>query len=319
MDAITELEWRRRTEAARRKQMDTGHRARTPGYSDYARDAVKDVATVETLSSMGFPVISDAADAALATDAARRGNWGEAALYGAALALPFVSGPALKTGFDVVGRKLGKVGDVPYDPNAVGAAAYGNALPGRGQSSVVWREGATDDLALAYMDAQEKLAAHPEYRRLLANPNLKPEARKDMEKLIAEKLGITGVDLGELSAAEKKALTARVRSQYPTAPPYRVADDVPLKVRKEDVVHQTDRHLLEGNDGSIFNSAEEAAQAIEQTLASRRGYAPHIENKPGAYMRLQQKPDAPKRGAAIGVLEPGVGEAYLRTAFPRWK
>ena len=119
-------------------------------------------------------------------------------------------------------------------------------------------------------------------------------------------------------AAEKKALTASVRSQYPTAPPYRVADDVPLKVRGEDVVHQADRHLMEGNDGSIFNSAEEAAQAIEQTLASRRGYAPHIEDRPGVYMRLQQKPNAPKRGAAIGVVEPGVGEAYLRTAYPNW-
>ena len=141
MDAITELEWmRRRMEAARRQQMDTGYRARTPGYSDYARDAVKDVATVETLSNMGFPIVSDAADAALATDAARRGEWGEAALYGAALALPFVSGPVLKKGFDVIGRKLGPVGDVPYDPNIANLAElelYRRGMPGRGYTSVI--------------------------------------------------------------------------------------------------------------------------------------------------------------------------------------
>ena len=59
-------------------------------------------------------------------------------------------------------------------------------------------------------------------------------------------------------------------------------------------------------------------QAIEQTLASRRGYAPYIEDRSGVYMRLQQKPNAPKRGSAIGVVEPGVGEAYLRTAYPNW-
>jgi len=136
MDAITELEWRRRMEAARRRQMDTGYRARTPGYSEYASGALGDVATVETLSNTGFPIVSDAADAALATDAARRGEWGEAALYGTALALPFVSGPVLKKGFDVIGRKLGPVGDVPYDPkiaNLVELEAYRQALPGRGQ------------------------------------------------------------------------------------------------------------------------------------------------------------------------------------------
>jgi len=136
MDAITELEWLRRMEKARRQQMDAGYRARTPGYSEYASGALGDVATVETLSNTGFPIVSDAADAALATDAARRGKWGEAALYGTALALPFVAGPALKTGFDVIGRKLGKVGDVPYAPSAVEAAAYGNALPGRGQVDI---------------------------------------------------------------------------------------------------------------------------------------------------------------------------------------
>ena len=84
MDAITELEWMRRMEAARRRQMDTGYRARTPGYSEYASGALGDVATVENLSNSGFPIVSDAADAALATDAARRGKWGEAALYEAA-------------------------------------------------------------------------------------------------------------------------------------------------------------------------------------------------------------------------------------------
>ena len=137
MDAITELEWRRRMDAARRQQMDTGYRARTPGYSEYASGALGDVATVENLSNTGFPIVSDAADAALATDAARRGNWGEAALYGTALALPFVSGPVLKTGFDVVGRKLGKVGDVPYDPNLVDLELFRRGMPGRGYTSVI--------------------------------------------------------------------------------------------------------------------------------------------------------------------------------------
>jgi len=136
MDAITELELLWRMERARRRQMDTGYRARTPGYSEYASGALGDVATVETLSNTGFPIVSDAADAALATDAARRGKWGEAALYGTALALPFVSGPVLKKGFDVIGRKLGPVGDVPYDPNIanlVELEAYRQAMPGRGE------------------------------------------------------------------------------------------------------------------------------------------------------------------------------------------
>jgi len=136
VDAITELEWMRRMEKARRQQMDTGYRARTPGYSEYASGALGDVATVETLSNTGFPIVSDAADAALATDAARRGKWGEAALYGTALALPFVAGPVLKKGFDVIGRKLGPVGDVPYDPdiaNLVELEAYRQAMPGRGE------------------------------------------------------------------------------------------------------------------------------------------------------------------------------------------
>jgi hypothetical protein len=121
----------------RRRELEHGgYRARTPGYPEYASGAINDLATVENLSSTGLPIVSDAADAALASDAARRGNWGEAAMYGAALALPFVSGPFIKAGVDAAGRYLGPVGDVPADPNAANLLeleAYRRGTPAGGE------------------------------------------------------------------------------------------------------------------------------------------------------------------------------------------
>jgi hypothetical protein len=82
----------------------------------------------------GFtPVIGDLQDAAMAGQAAQQGRWGDAALYGAAMALPFVAGPVVKRGVDYLGRKMGAVGDVPYSQDALMELEAMRASPGAGQ------------------------------------------------------------------------------------------------------------------------------------------------------------------------------------------
>jgi hypothetical protein len=125
---------------AQRRQMEHAWRQQQPGYPGYASGAIDDLATVDTLSATGLPVVADAADTALATDAAMGGRWGDAALYGAAAALPFVAGPALKAGVDAIGRRMGPVGDVPYRPNALMELEAARSSPAGGQAQMMLGE-----------------------------------------------------------------------------------------------------------------------------------------------------------------------------------
>ena len=99
-------------EAARRQQMDSGYRARTPGYQEFAEQAREDVLpnSAEAASMSGVPILSEAGDAALTVDALRRGNYSEAALGALASAIPIL-------GLGTIKQVLGKADKIaPEQP-----------------------------------------------------------------------------------------------------------------------------------------------------------------------------------------------------------
>jgi hypothetical protein len=90
-----ERELLKRQQAAQRQQMDTGYRARTPGYNAYASQAAREMVP---MAAGAFPVLGEAVDASMGARALQEGRYGDAALHGAGLALPFASGPMLNAG-----------------------------------------------------------------------------------------------------------------------------------------------------------------------------------------------------------------------------
>jgi hypothetical protein len=90
-----ERELLKRQQAAQRQQMDTGYRAQTPGYNEYASAAAREMVP---MAAGAFPVLGEAVDASMGARALQEGRYGDAALHGAGLALPFASGPMLNAG-----------------------------------------------------------------------------------------------------------------------------------------------------------------------------------------------------------------------------
>jgi len=94
-----------RLEKAKKRQMDHGYRQRTPGYPEYASQAIRDVAPAarDTLAGM---------------------------------ALPFVAGRGIQGALDAAQSRVGPVGDVPYDPNALMALEAARGSPAGGQTQI---------------------------------------------------------------------------------------------------------------------------------------------------------------------------------------
>lgn len=104
-------------------------------------------------AATGFvPVVGDLQDAAMFGQAVNNRDWKGAAIGAAAAALPFVSAPLINRGLAALERRVGPVGDVPADPNALMGAATQAASPGGGQAQIFLGETARN----ADLDALER-------------------------------------------------------------------------------------------------------------------------------------------------------------------
>jgi len=99
-----EQELLKRQRAAQRQQMDTGYRAQTPGYNEYASEAAREVVP---MAAGALPIVGEAVDTSMGARALQEGRYGDAALHGAGLAMPYVSGPMLKSALAGVGGMAG--------------------------------------------------------------------------------------------------------------------------------------------------------------------------------------------------------------------
>ena len=99
-----EQELLKRQQAAQRQQMDTGYRAQTPGYNAYASQAAREVVP---MAAGALPIVGEAVDTSMGARALQEGRYGDAALHGAGLALPYASGPMLKGAIAGVGGMAG--------------------------------------------------------------------------------------------------------------------------------------------------------------------------------------------------------------------
>ena len=99
-----EQELLKRQRAAQRQQMDTGYRAQTPGYNEFASEAAREVVP---MAAGALPIVGEAVDTSMGARALQEGRYGDAALHGAGLAMPYVSGPMLKSALAGVGGMAG--------------------------------------------------------------------------------------------------------------------------------------------------------------------------------------------------------------------
>lgn len=82
-----------------REELDYLARSSRPGTPEYASAAIRDLfprGGADLASTSGLPILSDAADAAILADDLRQGNWGQAGLAAAGMALPFVGAATVK-------------------------------------------------------------------------------------------------------------------------------------------------------------------------------------------------------------------------------
>jgi len=88
---------KQRMAAQRNLELDHGYRQQTPGYREYADQALHDLfpTGADMLSTTGIPLVADAADAALAANSLTRGEYRNAAVYGLGAAIPFVGGAGI--------------------------------------------------------------------------------------------------------------------------------------------------------------------------------------------------------------------------------
>jgi hypothetical protein len=103
-----EASLKQRIAAQRNLELDHGYRRRTPGYREYADEALHDLfpTGADMLSTTGIPLVADAADAALAANSLTKGEYRNAFGYGLGAALPFVAGSGII-------RTLDEVADAP--------------------------------------------------------------------------------------------------------------------------------------------------------------------------------------------------------------
>jgi len=149
----------RMAEGYQKRRMDHGYRQRTPGYPEYASQAIRDVGPVarDTLGGM-LPGVGEAMDVQDMISGAQNANIPQMALGAAGLALPFVAGRGIQGALDAAQRRVGPVGDVPYEPNALMALEAARGSPAGGQMQVFAGRGSqTADTAA--LERAEAMAA----------------------------------------------------------------------------------------------------------------------------------------------------------------
>lgn len=94
---IDDVSLREQMDAQRKLELQHEYRRRTPGYQGYASEARQELfpTGADMLSTTGIPIVADAADAALAADAARRGDWLPAGAHTVGALLPFIGGAGI--------------------------------------------------------------------------------------------------------------------------------------------------------------------------------------------------------------------------------